>query len=60
MKEHKVETGLHEDYGIYGITIKEDADPRLVVMTQDSDTIVFSKKAVKELIGALEELQNGN
>lgn len=51
-----VETGLPQDYGIEDITVKQDLDPRLIVIEQGKDTIILTKKAVVDLINALMKL----
>lgn len=56
MTEYEVKTGLPESYGIEDITIKEDLDPRLIVIEQGKDTVVLTKKAVVELINGLMKL----
>lgn len=57
MVSYKVLNGLPMDYGIEDITVKEDLDPRLVVIEQGDDTVVLTRKAVDELIIALGRLQ---
>lgn len=56
MAKHTIKNGLPESYGIEDIKVKEDLDPRLIVIEQGDDTIVLTKKAVIDLINGLMRL----